>query len=105
MWGSMTPTIEGEIIPNERGSDVLVEIVHDRVSAGVIAILLVVVAIAFFLDGLDRQSAGYLVYAIAVAGAASLLPIVFHGQHAARVFGSIFLPASNLPPFRFRDSA
>lgn len=93
MWGTMVPTIEGEIIPNEAGSDVLVEVAHGSVTVGGIIALLITVVAAFVLaDGLNLKSAGFLAYGIAATCGAALLPVVLHGSHAASVLGSIFLP-------------
>ncbi len=94
MWGSLIPTIEGEMIPNEDGSDVLVEVAHDGIWLGVIiALVITVVAVSILLDGLNLRSAGFLVYAIAATCGAALLPILLHGSQAAKMLGSIFAPA------------
>ena len=93
MWGSLVPKIEGEIIPNEAGSDVLVEVAHSYLSLTLFALLIAAVVVAVILNGLTLQSAGFLAYMMVVSGAAILFPVVLHGSHAAKALGEILLSA------------
>jgi hypothetical protein len=95
MWGSMVPSIEGEFVPGERGSDVVVEVGHSRAALWSMGAFVVFSAASMVAtDGVHFETIPLLGFFVLVATVVVLVPVVFQGSYAARLLAGIFAPAA-----------